>query len=156
MRILISVASIFAFTGCFDINLDSCPADDDDDDDDAVADVSATLTTSSALADASVGRPVSLFAQYLVDPGEHCTSDLDGTCSCTNGDPSPTEFEVVEVGCDDDACDVERVGDYVVYSREIVVIPKVDAVTVRVRLASSSGNAPDATAAYGVVVPSGE
>jgi hypothetical protein len=152
MRILISFASIFAFTGCFDMNLDACPADDAVDD----ANVAATLTTSSALADASVGRPVSIFAQYLVDPGEHCTPELDGTCSCSDGGPSPAEFEVVEVGCADDACDVENVGDYVVASREIVIVPKLDAVTVRVRLASSWDDAPDATAEYRVVVPSGE
>ncbi len=156
MRILISLASfvslIFSLTGCFDMDLDSCPAADVD----AVTDVSATLTTSSALADASVGRPISVYAQYLVDPGEHCTPDLDGTCSCNDGGPAPAEFEVVEVGCADDACDVENVGDYVVASREIVIVPKLDAVTVRVRLVSSWDNAPDATAEYRVVVPSGE
>jgi hypothetical protein len=152
MQTRIVLASLVFLTGCFDMDLDSCPADDDD----AVTDVSATLTTSSALADASVGRPISVYAQYLVDPGELCTADLDGTCSCTDGGLAPAEFEVVEVGCDDDACDVESVGDYVGYSREIVIVPKLDAVTVRVRVASSSDAAPDATVAYRVIVPSGE
>lgn len=146
------IAAALALAGCPSIDLDPCGSDQDDP---APPEAWASLTTSSAFADAAVGRPLSIYAQYIVDYGESCSGDLGGSCTCTDGDPSPSAFDVVEIGCDDDACDVEHVSAYVSPLREIVVVPKRGTVTVRIRLGSAGGVEPDATGELTLVMPDG-
>jgi hypothetical protein len=140
MRILLLLASCLAFAGC-SFDLDTCGRDEDDSEPTAT---SAFLGTSSAAADAKVGEPLSIYVQYVVDDGESCTGDLGGDCRCTEAGPSPRAFDVVDLQCDDDACDVERVGDYVSDLREIVIVPRRAFVTVRLRAVSTAAGEADA------------
>ena len=125
--------------------------DMDDDPPDAAS--WAELSTSNAIEDATVGRPLSVYVQYVVDRGESCGGEFNKSCGCTDPGPSPAMFDVADVRCDDDACELVSVSELVSAFREVVIVPKRETVTVRARLTSPDDDEPEIAGELKVELP---